>query len=184
VTFSLNRELVGLRRSEYARLVDALEEDQGWTDYFAKFAQSRNAMHLAVMVEPYLSYLLEGKKTIESRFSIHKRAPYNRVRKDDVILVKRPGGPIVGICLVSNVWFYELDQASWKKIWTDFFQKIFVADPEFWFERQHASYATLILIKNARTIRPFRYAKKDRRGWVVLRPHKDQLGLDTKLERA
>ena len=29
-----------------------------------------NKIHMALMVEPYLSYILSGKKTIESRFSM------------------------------------------------------------------------------------------------------------------
>ncbi len=35
--------------------------------------------HLAVMHEPYLSYVLEGRKTIESRFSRHRVAPFDQV---------------------------------------------------------------------------------------------------------
>ena len=36
-------------------------------------------VHLAVMVEPYLSRVLDGSKTIESRFSRKKIAPWGRV---------------------------------------------------------------------------------------------------------
>lgn len=38
-------------------------------------------IHMALMVEPYLSYILSGEKTIESRFSMKKISPWHRVQK-------------------------------------------------------------------------------------------------------
>ena len=35
-------------------------------------------LHLGIFTEPYLTYMLDGKKTIESRFSKNKIAPYNQ----------------------------------------------------------------------------------------------------------
>ncbi len=33
--------------------------------------------------------MLEGKKTIESRFSKNKIAPYEKIAKDDIVLVRK-----------------------------------------------------------------------------------------------
>ncbi|MCI9434957.1 MAG: hypothetical protein HFI86_06785 [Bacilli bacterium] len=38
-------------------------------------------IHLGIFSEPYLTYMLEGKKTIESRFSKNKIVPYNKIQK-------------------------------------------------------------------------------------------------------
>jgi hypothetical protein len=46
------------------------------------------ARQLFDMVEPYLGYILEGKKTIESRFSKPLIPPYRRVALGDVVLLK------------------------------------------------------------------------------------------------
>ena len=120
------------------------------------------------MAEPYLSLCLEGKKTIESRFSIRRIAPYGQVKRGDVILMKRPGGPVVAVSGVADSWFFELDPTSWRMIRTGFLQEIY-AEPQFWIEHESAAYATLIRLRNTRSIEPMKLTKKDRRGWVVLR---------------
>ncbi|KKM09381.1 hypothetical protein LCGC14_1722920, partial [marine sediment metagenome] len=43
-------------------------------------------------------------------------------------------------------------------------------DPQFWESRKHASYATLIKLREFNSISPIKFRKKDRRGWVVLKP--------------
>jgi len=68
---------------------------------------STRGIHLAVLVEPYLSLILDGKKTIESRFSINRHAPFEQVQRGDVLILKRSSGPIEGLCTVSDAWFYR-----------------------------------------------------------------------------
>lgn len=125
-------------------------------------------LHLAVFVEPYLQYVLDGKKTVESRFGIHRRPPFGHVREGDILLLKKSGGPVTGVCLVGQVWFYELDPKSWRKIKQEFAVSLCAQDPEFWHQRKAASFATLMLIKEVHTVAPFDIPKKDRRGWVML----------------
>jgi hypothetical protein len=127
------------------------------------------SLHLAVFVEPYLQYVLQGTKTVESRFSLRRCAPYGRVRPGDVMLLKRSGGPIVGLCAVANVWLYHLDPASWQFIRREFTQALCAQDPAFWQQRERANFATLLRVENARTIPPLAFPKRDRRGWVVVR---------------
>jgi ASC-1-like (ASCH) protein len=127
-------------------------------------------LHLAIFVEPYLRYILEGKKTVESRFSERRVAPYESVRRDDVILLKKSGGPIVGLCQATDIWYYELDPQSWRNIRTGFSKMLCAQDPDFWNQRKSAEFATLIRLTNVLKINPFKYVKSDRRGWVVLKP--------------
>lgn len=131
-------------------------------------------IHLAIFVEPYLEFILQGKKTVESRFSLNRIAPYQRVRKGDVILLKRSGGPIIGLCEISKVWNYELDPKSWKYIKKEFTYSICAQDPQFWLTRKDASYATLMKIKHPLEIDPVYWPKKNRMAWVVL--HNGQNG--------
>jgi ASC-1-like (ASCH) protein len=50
-----------------------------------------------VFIEPYLQFILDGQKTVESRFSANRSAPYQQVGKGDVVLLKRTGGPVMGV---------------------------------------------------------------------------------------
>ena len=125
-------------------------------------------IHLAVFIEPYLQFILEGKKTVESRFSAIRCAPYGRVGKGDIVVLKRSGGPIVGICQISITWSYKLDPNSWQTIKKDFMQKLCAEDPGFWKSREGASFATLMQIHHVRPVKPMEIQKRDRRGWVIL----------------
>jgi hypothetical protein len=130
---------------------------------------SRSAgIHLAVFNEPFLSYIMEGKKTVESRFSINRCAPYGHVSSGDVLLLKKAAGPIVGACFVDYVWTYRLDDANLLTIKREFAKRLCAQDPEFWETRSRAKFATLMKVRNVSEIGPIECAKRDRRGWVVL----------------
>lgn len=148
-----------------------------WECYLAKALgpQSASALHLAVCIEPYLRYILEGKKTVESRFSTRRFAPYHHVDPGDVVLLKQSSGPIVGICLVTHVWFYKLNPQSWQELRTQFAQALCASDPAFWQEREQAAYATLMRVREVQAIPPMSVSKRDRRGWVVLQPAERQM---------
>ncbi len=126
-------------------------------------------IHLAVFVEPFLGYVLDGSKTVESRFSVNRCAPFGKVSKGDVILLKKAGGPVVGIARVQTVWSYQLDDSSWGLIREQFAKALRVQYPEFWERKRGASYATLMLIDHVLALEPVEWEKRDRRGWVVVR---------------
>ncbi|OAI51261.1 hypothetical protein AYO44_05010 [Planctomycetaceae bacterium SCGC AG-212-F19] len=126
-------------------------------------------VHLAVFVEPFLGYVLDGSKTVESRFSINRCAPFGKVSPGDVVLLKRAGGPVVGIARVRTVWSYELDESSWAVIRKRFAKALRAQAPEFWERRRGATYATLMLIDQVLALEPVKWEKRDRRGWVVVR---------------
>ena len=132
-----------------------------------------NSVHLAIFMEPYLKLILEGRKTVESRLNSHRCAPYQKVEVGDILLLKGSGGPVVGLCEVANVWFYELDPESWDTIKRDFAQDLAIQDRTFWQTREHASYATLMRIRNVCPIEPAKFVKHDRRGWVLLKANGD-----------
>jgi hypothetical protein len=127
-----------------------------------------NSIHLAVFIEPYLRFVLEGKKTIESRFSVHRHAPFEQVRKGDLVVLKQSSGPICGVCRVSHAWYYHLDPTSWSEI-EQFATALCMDDSEFWAKKRGASFATLIRIEDVVRIPEFSISKIDPRGWVVLK---------------
>ena len=161
-------------------LLPATQHDSFWNEYLDQFIlqeETPHSIHLAIFVEPYLQFILEGLKTVESRFSIRRCAPYNCVDRGDMILLKRAGGPIVGLCHVASAWFYKLEKNSWREIKQTYAAELCAQDPEFWRERQGASYATLMRIGRVLPIEPIVIEKRDRRGWVVLHSTSRQLEL-------
>lgn len=150
-------------------MLSAVQGDIFWEDRLAALACTTVGLHLAIFVEPYLSYLLEGRKTVESRFATRRCAPYQRVQYGDLVLLKRSGGPILGLCEIADIWFYQLDPASWRTIRQEFAQALCAQDPAFWQARQAASFATLMRVSAARRLTPIRCPKRDRRGWIVLK---------------
>jgi hypothetical protein len=131
-------------------------------------ATGSRGVHLAVFVEPFLGFLLGGQKTVESRFSIHRRPPFGRVHPHDLVLVKESGGPIVAIAEVSDVWYYELDASARAFIRARFAKQLCVDDPEFWESKAGSCYATLMQFSRIDRLKPIDCTKRDRRGWVVL----------------
>lgn len=128
-------------------------------------------IHLAIVLEPYLEFILDGSKSVESRFSRNGCAPYGRVAAGDIVLLKRSSGPVVGMCMVSDVWDYRLTPNTLSEI-KDRFGSAICAQDGFWEDRRDAAFATLMRIDGARPLPDLAVPKRDRRGWVVLRDHR------------
>jgi hypothetical protein len=137
-----------------------------FADAFSETSES--GIHLAVFVEPYLEYLLEGKKTIESRFSINRTAPFEQVQVGDLIVVKKAAGPIRAVCRVANVWFYRLDPNTWSEI-TQYAEALCMDSSPFWQKKSAASFATLMEVQDVHRLSEFGISKADPRSWVTLK---------------
>src|SRR5581483_1606315 len=127
-------------------IVQQLKDDPKWENIIEKvLIDSTIGVHLAVFNEPFLSLILSGEKKIESRFSINKISPYGKVKKGDVIILKESGGPIKGIFIAGDVWFYhDLDKSLMKSIESQYGDLICSAyDKEFWAQRNRTKYASL-----------------------------------------
>ena len=159
------------------RLQEVSQGHQFWEQYLTELSSNTAsyAVHLAVLVEPYLRFILEGRKTIESRFSLKRIAPFNSVTKGDVVLLKRSSGPIVGICQLQSCWFYHLDPSSWSEIRGQYTKALCAEDPSFWETRRSAAYATLMRIGNVQEFPAIEYRRPNRRGWIVLQPRAIQI---------
>ena len=77
-----------------------------------------------MFVQPFLGYVLDGSKTVESRFSVKRCAPFEKVSQGDVVLLKGAGGPVVGIARVRTVWSFDLDETSWGVIRERFAKRV------------------------------------------------------------
>ncbi len=159
------------QHAPFEALRHALIGDAFWENRLSTLSSGNPttfSVHLAVCVEPFLRYVLEGRKTVESRFSAIRCAAYGRIQSGDVVLLKRSGGPVVGICETGETWCYTLDRASWHTIRKEFAEALCAEDDEFWRSREDASYATLMRVRRVWPIGPIPWEKRDRRGWVIV----------------
>lgn len=131
-------------------------------------------VHLAIFVEPYLSAVLDGRKTIESRFGVHKRAPYRSIKPGDIIMIKRSGGPIVALARAGSSHFYQLTAEVLADLRAKFAEQLFAQDDAFWESRAEKQFATLIELQEVIEIEETHIQKRDRRGWVTYASHERQ----------
>ena len=142
----------------------------------ASVAGGTAAIHLAIMHEPFFKYVIEGRKTVESRFSTHRIAPYGYVERGDLVLLKKIGGAVSAITIVDRVVQFRLDERSWATIYEQYASDI-CATAEFFQEKRSASYATLMRLTGVSMMDPVSVLKRDRQGWAVLIDRHAQLAL-------
>lgn len=131
--------------------------------------------HLAIFSKSAIAQLFAGKKTIETRFSRHKIAPFAEVSVGDVVYIKPPGEAVVGQFLVAKVLFLEgIDRKDWDLLKTHYGDKISLGskeeDAKYFINKETSRFATIIFIDQLEKFitSPIKISKQDRRGWVVL----------------
>lgn len=127
----------------------------------------RASVHLAVVAQPYLGWILTGEKTIESRFSKNRVAPYESVKTGDVVALKASGRPVTAVCRIGTVEFYALTAGVFRQIRRRYSAAL-CTDAEFWRTRATSRYATIMRLSDVREITPVYCGKRDRRGWVTV----------------
>ena len=126
--------------------------------------------HLAVFKGEGVGLILNGKKTVESRFSKRKNVPFLQISAGDLVYIKPSGKDIIGQFRVKKVIFYDgLTDEDVEQIKKSFGDAI--AQPnEYWESKIGSKYGTLIFIGEVDPFitAPIKISKKDLRGWVVL----------------
>jgi hypothetical protein len=124
--------------------------------------------HLAVMTGPYLRALLDSRKTIESRFTRNRVAPFEQVTSGEVVFFKPAAAPVAAAGFVTDALHIRLADVPLTEIARRFGESIAPADQSFWVDRAEAKFATLLTMGEVIAIPPMTIEKRDRRGWVVL----------------
>jgi hypothetical protein len=154
--------------------------DKSWQlklDRLDAGAGRRVGVHLAVFAEPFLGHILSGAKTVESRFSTHRAAPFGAVTVGDIVLMKGVAAPVVGVFEVGSVLCLRLRGDELPTLRERFSAAMCADAAEFWSERSGARYASFLGVTEVRGVAQVPCPKRDRRGWVVLRAATSQLSL-------
>lgn len=126
--------------------------------------------HLAIFKGDGAEKILQGKKTIESRFSKAKISPFGVISSKDLVYIKPSGKDLIGQFEVKKVIFFDgLTPEDVLEI-KNKYGKMINADESYWKGKSASKYATLIFIGDSTRFitSPVKIPKKDQRGWVVL----------------
>lgn len=133
--------------------------------------------HLAIFSPNVINAIISGKKTIDSRFSKNRIAPFLQVEAGDLVYVKAPGEDINAQFRVKKVLYFEaFEKEDFDQIVAMYWSKIGWNDEKdetrFKKEKKEGSrYATLIWMDEVEQfiVPPVRIRKSDNRAWVVLK---------------
>jgi len=117
--------------------------------------------HVAILSsKDWLDKIISGEKTIESRWTKNKIAPFEKISKGDKIYFKVSGKPVSAAANVCSVSFFNNPGAEGiRKILEKYSRQIGV-EMSFYNQVKNKRYCTLIKINNARKISPFTIDKK------------------------
>ena len=123
--------------------------------------------HIVILKKKYLNLILEGKKTIESRWTMNKCAPYHNVNIGDILYLKEVGKDVSASARVSDVKFFELNDKVIDEIIDKYGKDICISDRNK--DRCNKRYCTLVWVEDVRIIEPFSVKKSYGTAWMIVK---------------
>ncbi len=125
--------------------------------------------HLVILHEHYLNLLLVGKKRIECRLSSVRRPPFGAVARGDLLWLKPPSRPVLGVASAGDCCFQRLaHRGELAGVVQEHGDSICAVAGFFDDAARWARFCSLIWIDTVVAIRPMSVHKSDQRAWVVL----------------
>ena len=119
--------------------------------------------HIAIMKKSWklIDKILSGEKTIESRWYVHRRDPYNKINSGDVVYFKDSGEPITAKAEVEKVLqFSNLNPGLVDSILKEHGKGIMVNySPDLCKNYEGKNYCILVFLKNSTRVEPFQIDK-------------------------
>ena len=123
--------------------------------------------HIVILKEKYYNMIISGEKTIESRWSMNKCAPYKKVAVGDELLIKQMGKPVTLTAKVSNVMFFELTPKLVDELRVKYGKQIGTDKKEDWESALNKKYATLVWLKDVKEVDEIIVKRSNGAGWIV-----------------
>ena len=125
--------------------------------------------HIVILKKQPFNKILSGQKTIESRWSINKIVPYNKLKENDILFLKETGKDVNVTAQVETVKYYKLNDHLIKDILDSYSKDIGIEDKEkFFLDVKNKKYCTLIWLKNIKRIDPIKVKRSNGSGWLVI----------------
>ncbi|MES2470853.1 MAG: hypothetical protein V4526_01305 [Patescibacteria group bacterium] len=112
----------------------------------------------------FLEKIKDGRKTVESRWYLSKRAPWGRVKAGDKIFFKDSGKPVGLKATTDNVLQFEnLTPSRVKEILHTYGSRIGIEKKDltnFYNDLKDKKYCILVFLKNPQPVKPFNINKR------------------------
>lgn len=158
--------------ASYEDLIDNIISQLSDLNNFSFIERLKNpkmGIHLAICKEPYIQYMISGLKTIESRITKNKTIPFGKVKKDDVVILKRSSGPVLAIFTVKDVISLDNQTFNLDSIRENYQDQLCIQD-DWWEVKKDAQYASLICIEEIVPLTPIIFSlEKNRQAWIIIR---------------
>ena len=124
--------------------------------------------HLVILKKVYLDLILDGRKSVESRFTKTRCAPFGRISIGDKLFLKQSSGAVCARATVSKVKeFTNLTEEKVNKLKKQY-NHLICGVEGYWQEKRECGFGVLVWLKDVKPVEPVRIDKKDWRAWVVL----------------
>jgi len=126
--------------------------------------------HVAILKKSWklAEKILDGRKTIESRWYYAKYQPWNRINAGEIIYFKESGEPVTIKAEVEKALQFELSPEKVRELLIEFGGegKICISDFNKTLEQnKDKKYCILVFLKNPQAIKPF---KIDKTGFGIM----------------
>lgn len=125
--------------------------------------------HIVILRQPFLDMILSGEKTIESRWSMNKIAPYKKVNVGDDLLLKLTSNPVTATAKVKVVKFYELTPQIVEEIKMKYGKQVGTDKFKDWQSTLNKKYCTLIWLEDVKIVEPIHVPRSNGTGWITLK---------------
>lgn len=124
--------------------------------------------HIVILKKIYYDMIMDGSKTIESRWAMSKFPPYNKVSVGDTLYFKVTGCDVTATATVSDVKFYELTPELVEEIRIKYGKFIGTDKFKDWKSTLNKKYCSLVWIKDVKEIEPMKVKRSNGAGWIIM----------------
>ena len=130
--------------------------------------------HLAIMSKQLqlLPKILNGEKTVESRWYKTRRAPFNKIKVGDIVYFKDSGAPVTLKSLVKKIiQFNNLTEQRIYDLLHAHEKELGVNADQYFISIKDKKYGILIYLSNVEQVKPFQIDKKgfgNQSSWITI----------------
>ncbi|MBB6431735.1 ASCH domain-containing protein [Algisphaera agarilytica] len=127
------------------------------------------SIHVAILKREYLRMILSGQKTVESRLSKLRCAPFKSVSTGERLFLKASGGPFMATAIAGAVHDYADQTPEQIDALCDQWNPAVCGPLAYWRDRRDRPFATMIRLRNVEPmdVGP-KLAVQNMRAWYVL----------------
>lgn len=134
------------------------------------------SLHVAILLPKYLTEILDGSKTVESRLMKNSQPPLGCVKQGDRIYFKQSAGPFRATAVAANVEeYHDLTVESLRGLCTKYNPKV-RGEANYWQAKRESRYAVFVTL---REVEPIDVGPEFRgsswKAWFVLDPGADPM---------